>query len=52
MNPNMEIDQTMHHLIGDIAREVVDEAGLLSEHASPFGEFAETGQAYDEYREG
>lgn len=52
----LQSDQVMRHLMGDFAREVAKESGRFSEvsGANPgeLNDFAERGQAYDEYREG
>jgi hypothetical protein len=53
---DVQTDQTMRHLMGEFAREVARESGQYRERAggnpSEYYEYAETGQAYDEYREG
>ena len=53
---DLQTDQTMRHLMGDFAREVARNSGQYRERAggnpSEYYEYAETGQAYDEYREG
>lgn len=53
---DVQTDQTMRHLLGDFAREVAKYSGQHRERAggnpSDYYEYAETGQAYDEYREG
>lgn len=53
---DVQTDQTMRHLMGDFAREVARDSGEFREGAgrnpSEYYEYAETGQAYDEYREG
>src|SRR5262249_59748188 len=53
---DVQIDQTMRHLMGDFAREVARDSGQYRERAggnpSEYYEYAESGQAYDEYREG
>lgn len=53
---DMQTDQTMRHLMGDFASEVARDSGRYRERAggnpSEYYEYAETGQAYDEYREG
>jgi hypothetical protein len=53
---DLQTDQTMRHLMGDFAREVSRDSGQYRERAggnpSEYYEYAETGQAYDEYREG
>jgi hypothetical protein len=53
---DLQQDQTMRHLMGAFAREVARESGQYRERAganpSEYCEYAETGQAYDEYREG
>ena len=53
---DLQTDQTMRHLMGDFAREVARDSGQYRERAggnpSEYYEYAETGQAYDEYREG
>jgi hypothetical protein len=52
----VQTDQTMRHLMGDFAREAARDSGQYRERAggnpSDYYEYAETGQAYDEYREG
>src|SRR5437899_7850955 len=46
----------MRHLMGDFAREMARDSGQYRERVggnpSEYYEYAETGQAYDEYREG
>ncbi|MHC2289865.1 hypothetical protein [Bradyrhizobium barranii] len=53
---HLQTDQAMRHLMGDFAREVAKESGQYRERAggnpSEYYEYAESGQAYDEYREG
>lgn len=53
---DLQTDQAMRHLMGDFAREVARDSGQYRERAggnpSDYYEYAETGQAYDEYREG
>lgn len=53
---DVQTDQTMRHLMGDFAREVAGESGQYREQAggnpSEYYDYAETGQVYDEYREG
>ncbi|MBI1853619.1 MAG: hypothetical protein HYR85_25050 [Planctomycetes bacterium] len=53
---DVQTDQTMRHLMGEFAREVARDSGQYREQAggnpSEYYEYAETGQAYDEYREG
>jgi hypothetical protein len=53
---DMQTDQTMRHLMGDFAREVARDSGQYRERAggnpNEYYKYAETGQAYDEYREG
>jgi hypothetical protein len=53
---HLRTDQAMRHLMGDFAREVANESGKYRELAggnpSEYYEYAERGQAYDEYREG
>ncbi|QPB24745.1 hypothetical protein [Rhizobium sp. 007] len=53
---DLQSDQTMRHLMGDFVREVARESGQYRERAggnpSEYYEYAETGQVYDEYREG
>jgi hypothetical protein len=53
---DLQTDQTMRHLMGDFAREVAGESGQYRERGggdpSEYYEYAESGQAYDEYREG
>jgi len=46
---NLQTDQAMRHLLGDFARTVSSEAGQYREQ---FITYAETGQVYNEYREG
>jgi len=46
---NLQTDQAMRHLLGDFARNVSSEAGQYREQ---FIAYAETGQVYNEYREG
>lgn len=49
-------DQAMRHLMGDFAREMAKYSGQFREQAgvnpSEYYEYAERGQAFDEYREG
>lgn len=49
-------DEAMRHLMGDFAREVARDSGQFREQAgvnpSEYYEYAERGQAFDEYREG
>ena len=56
MPQDLQTDQTMRHLMGDFAREVARDSGQYRERAggnpSEYYEYAETGRAYDEYREG
>lgn len=53
---DLRTDQSMRYLMGDFAREVARDSGKYREGAggnpSEYYEYAETGQAYDEYREG
>lgn len=49
---DLQTDDAMRHLMGDVARDVAAEAGRISASAGEFHEFAEPGQAYDEFREG
>jgi hypothetical protein len=53
---DLQTDETMRHLMGDFARQVARDSGQYRERAggnlSEYYEYAETGQAYDEYREG
>ena len=53
---DVKTDQAMRHLMGDFAREVAKDSGQYRERAggnpSEYYEYAETGRAYDEYREG
>ena len=53
---DVQTDQAMRHLMGDFAREVARDSGKyreqVGENPSEYYEYAETGQAYDEYREG
>jgi len=53
---DVQTDQTMRHLMGDFAREVARDSGQyrgqVGGNPSEYYEYAETGQAYDEYREG
>lgn len=53
---DVRTDQTMRHLMGDFAREVARDSGRYRERGggnpSEYYEYAETGQAYDEYRQG
>ncbi len=53
---DVQTDQMMRHLMGDFAREVARDSGQYRERAggnpSEYNEYAEAGQAYDEYREG
>ncbi|HMI83274.1 MAG TPA: hypothetical protein VK550_04220 [Polyangiaceae bacterium] len=52
----LQTDQTMRHLMGDLAREVARDSGQFREKAGvnpgEYYEYAERGQAFDEYREG
>jgi hypothetical protein len=52
----LQTDQAMRHLMGDFAREVARDSGQFREQAgvnpSEYYEYAEGGQAFDEYREG
>ncbi|MFC0708307.1 hypothetical protein [Azorhizophilus paspali] len=51
-----QTDQAIRHLMGDFAREVAKDSGHFREHAGgnpgEYYEYAERGQAFDEYREG
>jgi hypothetical protein len=53
---DLQTDQTMRHLMGDFAREVARDSGQYRERAggnpSEYFEYSESGQAYDETREG
>jgi hypothetical protein len=53
---DVQTDQTMRYLMGDFAREVARDSAQYRERAggnpSDYNEYAKTGQAYDEYREG
>jgi hypothetical protein len=53
---DVQTDQTMRHLMGDFAREVARDSGDYVERVggnpSQYREYAATGQAYNEYREG
>lgn len=53
---DLKTDQVMRHLLGDFAREVTQEAGQYREweglNPNMYYEYAGTGQAFDEYREG
>jgi hypothetical protein len=50
---DLQTDQSMRDLMGDFARDVVGQASQYNEQvAGDYREYAETGQAYDEYREG
>lgn len=53
---DLQADQAMRHLLGDFAREVSWDSAQFRERAgansSEYHEYAETGQVYDEYREG
>lgn len=53
---DLESDQTMRKLMGEFAREVARESGQYQEglggDSGEYLEYAESGQAYDEYREG
>lgn len=52
---DVQIDQTMRHLMGDFARGLARDSAQYRERAGEnpgeYYEYAETGQAYDEYRE-
>ena len=52
----LQTDQAMRHLMGDFAREVAKNSGQFREQAGvnpdEYYEYAERGQAFDEYREG
>lgn len=52
----LQTDHAMRHLMGDFAREVAKNSGQFREQAgvnpSEYYEYAERGQAFDEYREG
>ncbi len=52
----LQTDQAMRHLMGDFAREVAKDSGQFRERAGvnpgEYYEYAERGQAFDEYREG
>lgn len=53
---DVQVDRTMQHLMGDFVRELARDSGQYRERAggnpSEYYEYAESGQAYDEYREG
>jgi hypothetical protein len=50
---DVQTDQAMRHLLGELARGLAGEASRYSERAgSQYRQYAEIGQAYDEYREG
>lgn len=53
---DLQTDQVMRHLMGDFAREVARDSGQYREQAggnpTEYYEYSETGQVYDEYREG
>jgi hypothetical protein len=53
---DLQTDQKMRHLMGDFARELARDSGQYRERTggnpSEYYEYAETGQAYDEYQEG
>jgi hypothetical protein len=53
---NVQADQTMRHLMGDFARAVASDSVRYQEQAGAnpgqYYEYAQSGQAYDEYREG
>lgn len=52
----LQTDQAMRHLMGDFAREVARNSAMFREQAgvnpTEYYEYAEAGQAFDEYREG
>jgi hypothetical protein len=52
----LQTDRAMRHLMGDFAREAAKESGQFMEQAGAnpgeYYEYAESGHAYDEYREG
>lgn len=45
------LDQSMRRVMGDVARSLSADTARYDETASGFSEFAEYGEAYDEYRE-
>ena len=54
---DLQTDQTMRHLMGDFARKLARDTGQYCERAGggnpiEYYEYAESGQVYDEYREG
>ena len=53
---DVQTDHTMRHLMGEFAREVAHDSGNYYEriggNPGPYREYAATGEAYDEYREG